>query len=252
MAETKRLVLKVGGSLVADSKFLTPFSHFVAQLEKAPVIIHGGSRATSALSNRLGLRPRFIDGLRVTDTPTLEIAVMGMVGHTSTSLVRHLVRAGVPALGLSGVDAGLVQVRAHPNKKLGWVGVPAAISKRLSVLIEADFVPCIAPLCLDQLGELRNLNSDPLAGFVAKELGEAVLIYVTASPVLKDGKRVKKLSPKKAAKMIETGVIDAGMKIKVEAAQEALAQGVSEVYITDLKGLKTWGRGKSPSTQVTL
>lgn len=231
------LVIKVGGSLLEDSRFLKRLADYVSTLPARPILVHGGSGAVTDLGSRLGVTPRFEEGLRVTDAATLEVAVLGMVGATSMKLVQHLVLAGVPALGLTGADAGLVSAAPHPNAALGKVGLPQAVSPKLDTLVEAGFVPCLAPICLDQDGELRNLNSDPLAARIAAARRPSKLIYLSNSPVLVGGVPIQKLTPSVSARLVSEGLIDGGMAIKVEAAQQAVRDGV-EVLITDIGGLE--------------
>lgn len=248
------VVIKLGGNELNSESFLAGFSQVVADLPERPIIVHGGGRGTSELAARLGLETRFVDGLRVTDDEGIDVAVMGLIGTASTQLVQALVNAGVPALGLSGVDAGIVTAEKlrHPTTDLGWVGTPiAAHAGRLRALIGAGFVPCLAPISLDAAGDIYNVNADHVAQAVAAAVEAEALVFLTNVPgVLRDGERIERVTPAGAEALIESGVILGGMIPKVRSAATALDAGVRRVLITDLDGLSTWVRGESAGTEV--
>lgn len=247
-------VIKLGGNELNDEGFLAHFGRMVVELPERPVIVHGGGRGTSELAERLGLETRFVDGLRVTDDDAIDVAVMGLVGMASTRLVRTLVTAGVPALGLSGVDAGLVTAEKlhHPTADLGWVGTPGVVdAARLESLLEAGFVPCLAPISLDAAGDVYNVNADHVAQAVAAALRAEALVFLTNVPgVLHDGERIERLTPADAETLIDAGIIVDGMIPKVRSAGAALAAGVRRVLITDLDGLAAWTRGEPAGTEI--
>ncbi len=232
------LVLKVGGSLLGDSRFLERLGQFVAEQPTPPILVHGGATQAAELSARLGLEPRFEDGLRVIDSEALEVAVQSLAGAASVKLVQHLVQAGVSALGLTGADASLITVAPHPNLELGFVGVPTEVSPRLSQLVEAGFVPCVAALGLDEFFAVRQVDSDSLAATIAAALKPSRLIFLSNSPVLVGGVPLQRLTPTVSERLLSEGLIDAGMAVKVKAAEWAVAAGVDEVIITDLGGLE--------------
>lgn len=246
------VVIKVGGQELDSPEFLDGLARTVKGMPNPPVIVHGGGKASSALASRLGLQTRFVDGLRVTDDATLEVAVMGLVGLASTQLVRGLLAADVPAIGLSGVDARLVTVRRTDRPELGHVGVPVAVdAARLVALLEAGFVPCIAPVSLDAEGAMYNVNADVVAAAVAAALDAPALAFVTAARgVLDGGEVVPRLTPPDCEALIERGVIRDGMIPKVRAACEALAGGVRRTLILDLQGLSAWSNGQIAGTEV--
>lgn len=248
------LVIKLGGNELSDDTFLAGFSRVVTDLAEWPVIVHGGGRGTSALSQRLGLDPRFVDGLRVTDDQGRDVAVMGLVGLASTRLVQALVTAGIPALGLSGVDAGLVTAEKyhHPTADLGWVGTPASVdADRLTSLVDAGFVPCLAPISLDAGGDVYNINADHVAQAVAAAMEATALVFLTNVPgVLREGVRVPRMPPSMGEALIDAGVVVGGMIPKIRSAGAAVAAGVHRVLITDLDGLAAWVRGEPAGTEV--
>nr|MBA2390644.1 acetylglutamate kinase [Geodermatophilaceae bacterium] len=179
------IIIKVGGNELDNTGFREGFARAVAALGEWPVIVHGGGRGTSLLMERFGLEARFVQGLRVTDAQTLELAVMGMVGLASTLLVQALVKQGLPALGLSGVDAGLVTAErlSLPEGDLGAVGEPVAVNAaRLRALFATGFLPCLAPISLSADGALLNVNADHVAQSVAAALDAELLIFLTNVP----------------------------------------------------------------------
>lgn len=248
------LVIKVGGKELENADFLVGLAGVVASLPRPPIIVHGGGKGTSQLAERLGVPSRFVDGLRVTDDATLEVAVMGLVGQASTQLVLALVNAGVPALGLSGVDAGLVTVEklAHPGGDLGWVGRPVAVEAvRLRALLEAGFVPCLAPISRGVDGQLYNVNADHVAQAVAAALQAEALVFLTNVPgVLRNGQVMPRLTPEDVEILIKEGTVTEGMIPKVRSACQALEAGVRAVLITNLEGLRAWGQGVEAGTRV--
>lgn len=239
------IVLKIGGQELDSETFVHGLAEAVRAMATPPVIVHGGGRGATQLAARLQLQTRFVDGLRVTDDETLDVAVLGLVGGASTTLVQGLVNGGVPALGLSGVDAALVRVQPDPRRDLGWVGVPTCVdAARLRALVAAGFVPCLAPISLGEDGHLYNVNADTVAAAVAAALDAPALVMVTAAPgVLDEGRVVPRLTPTRIDDLIAQGIIRDGMIPKVRAACDALRGGVQRVRIVDLAGLSAWLEG---------
>ena len=229
-------VLKVGGSELDNDGFLAALADEIAALAEPPVIVHGGGKETT----RLMQGGQFVDGLRVTDDATLKAAVMGLVGTASTRLVQALTRRGVPALGLSGHDAGLVTVVPHPDRRLGRVGRPCSVhADRLKALLSAGFVPCLAPICCDAQGELYNVNADDVAKAVASELHADALLFLTAVEGVYDKNGViPELHIDEIEGSIAAGIVTDGMIPKLRAAADAAAGGL-DVRITDLRGWRT-------------
>ncbi len=249
------IVIKVGGNELDNAGFLAGLADALGALPEPPVIVHGGGRGTSMLMERFGLEPRFVEGLRVTDAQTLELAVMGMVGQASTQLVQALCRAGLPALGLSGVDAALVTAERLrvAGGDLGAVGQPVAVdAARLHALRGAGFVPCLAPICRDASGALLNVNADAVAQSVAAALDAELLLFLTNVPAVKiEGAPVPLLTPAAIEREIARGEIVGGMIPKTRGAVAALDAGVRRVLITDLAGLTALARGDRAGTTIT-
>ncbi|MGE0493995.1 MAG: acetylglutamate kinase [Vulcanimicrobiota bacterium] len=246
------MVIKIGGSELENERFLEGLGQAVANWPEV-VIVHGGGPTNNKLSERLGITPRFLDGQRVTDAATLEVAVLGLTGGASTSLVAGLVRQGVKALGLSGVDAGLVKTR-QVEGELGLVGMPVGVdAEGLRALTGAGFTPCLSPISLGERGQLLNVNADFVASAVAAGMGADCLVFLTGSGgILVDGQPQERLTARTCREFIESGVIGAGMIPKVESALQALEAGVARVLITNLAGLEQFRQGQPCATEVSL
>jgi acetylglutamate kinase len=237
-------VLKVGGSELAREGFAADLAAVVASLVAAggrAVVVHGGGPEIDALLARLGIERRFFAGQRVTDQPTLDAVEMMLSGHVNKRLVALLLAAGVDAVGLSGVDRGLVRVEPW-SAALGRVGrVVAVRGEVLEDLLAAGVVPVLSPISLGDDGPY-NVNADHVAAAVAVALGAARLTFLTNVPGVKVGARwSRRLAARRAPGLMARGVIRDGMVPKVEAALGALGAGVGEVRITDLSGLAAGG-----------
>jgi acetylglutamate kinase len=220
-------VLKVGGNEIDNPAFLAELAQAVATLADRPVIVH------------------VLSGLRVTSDAVLRAVEMVLNGLVNKRLVAALVNAGVPALGLSGVDLGLLRVEKllHPDGDLGWVGQVVEVNtEALRALLAMDLVPVISPISLGQDGHTYNVNADHAAAALATGLGASVLAFVTNVPgVLTDAGLAEQLTARQTRELIEAGIISGGMVPKVRAALEALDHGVTAIKIVDLHGLKTGG-----------
>lgn len=248
------IVIKVGGNELESAEFLQALAGAVAALPERPVIVHGGGLGTTRLMERLGLEARFLEGQRVTDLQTLELTVMGLVGQASTQLVQALVNGGLPALGLSGVDAGFVTAARTvvSGGDLGAVGKPIAVhAERLRVLVDAGFIPCIAPISLSEAGALLNVNADYVAQAVAAALDAEMLVLLTNVPAVRVcGERMALLTIEQVEAEIASGEISGGMIPKTRGAVEAVQAGVQRALITDIAGLLALARGEAAGTTI--
>ncbi len=229
-------LFKVGGNTGLLDGALGDLPDLLAEGKLRAVVVHGGGPAVSRLMDRLGLPVTFRGGLRVTDAAALESAVMVLRGQVNTDLVASLVRLGVRAVGVSGVDAGMVRARPHSDPALGLVGQAAEVRTELLDLLAArGMVPCVAPLALDEDGVLRNLNADTMCGALAGALGATWTIFLTDVPgVLRaDGSLAARLSAAEVEALVSSGEISGGMIPKVRACLEALRHGARAVYIAD-------------------
>lgn len=235
------LILKVGGNEIDDPNFLTEFACTIASMPETAIVVHGGGKEIADLQNKLGLTPRYIDGLRVTDEASLAIAEMVLSGRVNKRIVAALLQHGVDAIGLSGIDRGLVRVErlAHPSGDLGRVG--RVVDVRADVLrdfTKRGIVPVLSPISLGDDGAY-NVNADSVACAVAAALNADTVVFVTNVPgVLHNNALVTTLTPHQTETLITQQVIIDGMIPKVRAALVALNDGAHAARITNLAGLQ--------------
>ena len=230
------LVLKVGGNTGFLDGALGDLPSLLAAGGLHSVIVHGGGPAISRLMEKLALPVSFRDGLRVTDAAALEVATMVLRGLVNTTRVGELVHQGVRAVGLSGVDAGMVRAIPHPNPELGRVGEAGDARPALLRLLMAEgMVPCVAPLALDDAGQPRSLNADTMAGALSAALGARWTVFLTDVPGIArgDGSHAERLSPREVEAMIQDGQISGGMIPKARACLTALGHGARVIYVAD-------------------
>ncbi len=236
-------VLKIGGRQLDDPAFLDALGEAVAAVrrEHDVVLVHGGGKTIQAWQERLGLAPRYVEGLRVTDEASLEVVEAVLAGLVNKRLVALLLRAGVPAVGISGVDGGLVRVTKmeHPQGDLGRVGdVQAVDATLLHALLGEGFTPVVAPVSLGRDFLTYNVNADHVARSLAVALQAERLYFISDVPaVLIEGRPVPTLSVAQAEAWIADGHIHGGMIPKVRSAIAAVEAGVHAAVITNLDGL---------------
>ncbi len=235
------IVVKVGGNDLEDPGFVAGLVQAVAAMHRHTpcVLVHGGGRAINRVQHQLGLNPVYRNGQRVTDEAALAVAEMVLSGLVNKKLTLALLQAGVDALGVSGVDRGLLQVESW-SPEMGRVGRIVAV--RSEVLLEwcaQGVVPVISPISLGPNGQY-NVNADHAAGAIAAALHAARATFVTNVPGVLIGQQlVPNLSVTEAKELIEREVITGGMIPKVHAALAAVQAGVHRAVITDLAGLAT-------------
>ena len=248
--DDKTIVVKYGGHAMGDPDLARDFAEDMVLLKAVgirPVVVHGGGPQIGAMLKRLGHESSFIDGLRVTDAATAEVAEM-VLGAINKELVRWINEAGGKAVGLSGKDAGLIhaekvtRTRRDPGSAieqvvdLGFVGEPARVDRHvLDVLSSADFIPVVAPIGVGADGHTYNINADTCAGAVAAALGAARLFLLTDVPgvLSKEGALLTDITPGDVANLIEDGTISGGMIPKLETCVGAVAGGVDAAVILD-------------------
>lgn len=237
------LVLKIGGNQVEDEAFLAEFVTAVkGLLTKHPVaIVHGGGKEISDLHSRLGVGFETIEGLRATNPQSMKLVEMILNGTVNTRLVRWLVNAGIDALGLSGVDRGLVRTTplTVKGKSLGLVGQVGPVNgEALLQLLDLGLTPVISPVSLGMDGLAYNVNADHVAAGIAKAIEASKLIFVSNVPgVQVAGRTMRALSLTQIEGLIADGHITGGMIPKVRSATDAVERGVHQAVITDLAGL---------------
>jgi len=244
---TRPLVLKFGGELLEDRAHLaTVVTAVKALASRTPiVIVHGGGKEIDAALKATGLEKRQVDGLRITDEPTLDVVVSVLAGLVNTRFVAALNTAGVAAVGLTGADAacGLSSV-APPHRSaagavvdLERVGIPhaAADMRVLHTLVAGGFVPVVACIGLADDGRLLNVNADTLAGHLAARLGARRLVIAGTTPGVLDeaGTTLPLLEAAAVEQLVGGGTATAGMIAKLRACEHALTGGVDDVVIVD-------------------
>jgi acetylglutamate kinase len=240
-------VLKLGGELLEQPQDLARVARGIAALaRKAPlVVVHGGGKEIDAALAAAGIAKQQVDGLRITDAPTLDVVVAVLAGAINTRLVAAVRRAGAKPVGLTGADAGVALVkRAAPivsvagdTIDLGLVGTPAASGTPhlLRDLLAHGYVPIVACIGATKDGQLLNVNADTLASQVAADLGATRLVIAGGtSGVLDDGgATIARLSSREAARLIKAGTANKGMVAKLQACRTAVRRGVRDVVIAN-------------------
>ena len=247
----KTVLIKYGGHAMGEDELAHSFARdivLIKQVGVKPIVVHGGGPQIGQMLDRLGIKSSFIDGLRVTDTKTVEVVEMVLAGSINKQIVSAINNAGGVAVGLSGKDGNLIQARKlrrtarDPESNiekvldLGFVGEPSGVNPNVLETISAsDIIPVVAPIGIGAAGETYNINADTAAGALAGAVRATRLLMLTDVPGVMDenGKVMPQLSRKQALDMIRSGAIAGGMIPKVETCLEALDAGVGGVVILD-------------------
>lgn len=246
------VVIKYGGNAMVDEELKASFAQDITLLKQVginPVVIHGGGPQIGKVLAKFGKEAKFIDGMRVTDSETMDIVEMVLAGRVNKEIVANINSAGGKAVGLSGKDGGLIcanklvlerdapELQVPEIIDLGHVGEVSKVNTGVLELLESDrFVPVIAPVGFNKSeGQSYNINADLVAGAVAKALGAAKLILLTDVPgVLDQDKKLhSRFTPDEAEQWIADGVISGGMIPKVGCCLDAISHGVSRAHIID-------------------
>lgn len=247
----KTLVIKYGGAAMVKEDLKKSFATDVVLLQTVginPVVVHGGGPQIGELMDRLGMEPRFVKGLRVTDAETMNVVEMVLVGQVNKSIVADINTYGGNAVGLSGKDGGLIKARKlslsgsagepEPSEiiDLGRVGEVEAINpEALNALKDSRFIPVVAPVGVGEDGEAFNINADHVASALAVALtAERLILLSDVEGVLgSDGTLLSTLTRDESERLMAKEVIASGMIPKVKACLEALEGGVSKTHIID-------------------
>ena len=247
----RTFVIKFGGHAMGEDNLADLCARDVVLLKHVginPVVVHGGGPQIGNMLERLRIKSSFVDGLRVTDSATVEIVEMVLAGSINKQVVTAINRAGGCAVGLSGKDAKLISAvplkRTHrdPDSQiervldLGFVGDPSDIDPTvLNKFAAADIIPVIAPIGLGQEGQTFNINADTVAGAVASAVGAAKLVMMTDVEGLMDGsgQLVPRLTEIEAAAMLRDGTISGGMIPKIETCVAAIQGKTEAAHILD-------------------
>lgn len=239
----KIIVVKYGGSAMVDEELKKQVIEDVTLLKLVgfkPIIVHGGGKEISRWVNKVGMEPKFINGLRVTDEDTMEVAEM-VLGKVNKSLVQHVEELGVRAIGISGKDGGLLKVdkKYSDGQDIGFVGeVKEVNADILYDLLEKDFLPIVCPVGLDDAYQTYNINADDAACAIARAVKAEKLAFLTdIEGVYKDPKDAKtlisELYVEEAEQLMADGNIGGGMLPKLQNCIDAIENGVSRVHILD-------------------
>ena len=269
----KPVVMKFGGELLEEPGGVASLAQALARLaRKTPlVIVHGGGREIDAALARAGIQKRQVDGIRITDEPTLDVVVAVLAGLVNTRFVAALGAAGVPAVGLTGADAGVAMVQPAPlhvstggaKVNLGRVGDPIGrqAPALLADLCRHGYVPVVASIGASREGQLFNVNADTLAAHLAGRLKSPRLIIAgaTRGVLARDGSTIADMTFADIEALVGSGGATAGMIAKLAACRDALKRGAAEVFVADGKntgGLTVLARhgraaGAGASTRIT-
>ena len=239
----KVIVVKYGGSAMVDENLKKRVIEDVTLLKLVgfkPIIVHGGGKEISRWVSKVGMEPKFINGLRVTDEPTMELAEM-VLGKVNKELVQMVESLGVRAIGLSGKDGGLLNVtKKYSNgEDIGYVGeIQKANADILWDLLDKDFLPIVCPIGLDDSFHTYNINADDAACAIARAMNAEKLAFLTdIEGVYKDpndpSTLISELQISEAKEFIEKGYIGGGMLPKLNNCIDAIENGVSRVHILD-------------------
>jgi acetylglutamate kinase len=238
----RTVVIKYGGAAMEDVELREEFARDVVLLKYVglnPIVVHGGGPEITGYMERLGLPVKFVGGLRVSDESTVEVAKMVLVGKVNKEIVLRLNRHGQPAVGLCGDDGSLFRVarRTAPGgEDIGFVGRIERVNVGVIEHVASDYIPVIASVGADREGNSYNINADEAAGAVAGALGAYKVIFLTDVPGwLADPADPASLIGQASAEQVQRALadLDGGMRPKLEACMEAIAQGVSAAHILD-------------------
>ena len=241
-------VLKAGGDVFADDekgRSLVEQVGLLHQLGIRVVLVHGGGPQSTRLASELGHETRFVDGRRVTDDASLDVATMVLNGQINTRILAACRDLHIPAVGLSGVDAGLIHAKRRPpvaqsgggSVDYGYVGdIETVDGEVLQKLLDNGLMPIVSPLSCDDAGTLLNINADTVAAAIAATLGAEKLVLATGAPgILRDRKDpqslISYLDRRSLAKLRDEGKLADGMLPKAAAIDAALADGVQRVHV---------------------
>lgn len=239
----KIIVVKYGGSAMSDEELQRHVIQDVTLLKLVgfkPIIVHGGGKAISSWVRKTGKEAQFINGLRVTDKETMEIAEM-VLGRVSKNLVTMVEELGVKAVGISGKDSAMLKVkkRLSGGQDIGYVGEITKVDpKILFDMMDHDYLPIVAPIGLDDQFETYNINADEAACAIAKAVGADKLVYLTdVEGLYRDfedkSSFISRISVTEAEELIADGMIGGGMLPKLSNCTDAVRGGVKRVHILD-------------------
>ncbi|HEX8075955.1 MAG TPA: acetylglutamate kinase [Thermoleophilaceae bacterium] len=238
----KTVVIKYGGAAMTDPLLREEFARDVVLLKYVgmnPIVVHGGGPEITAYMERLGMKVEFVEGLRVSDADTVEIAKMVLVGKQNTDIVLRLNHAGQPAVGLSGDDGLLFRVRKQlgpGDRDIGFVGHIERVDVDVLNHIAEDYIPVIASVGADEAGQSYNVNADEAAGAVAEAMGAYKVVFLTDVPAwladpADDSSRIGQATAAEVRARLDA--VTGGMRPKLAACAHAVEAGVTAAHIID-------------------
>ena len=236
--EGKTFVIKYGGAVMEEEQLKSMVAQDVTLLRKIGidvVVVHGGGKEITSLSQKLNIETKFINGQRYTNEETRDVVQMVLAGSINKDIVRRINIHGGRAVGISGIDAGLVTVKKYEQDDLGFVGEVIDVNTTLiKNLLRDGYLPVIAPIGVDENGIVHNVNADIAAGSIAGALEAAKLVYMTdVEGVKANNDLISHLTKEDAEKFIKEEIIKGGMIPKVESALNAIDKGVQKIHIID-------------------
>lgn len=236
--ERTTFVIKYGGAAMEDEQLKQMVAQDVTLLRKIGidiVVVHGGGKEITSLAKQLNLETKFVNGQRYTDAPTRDVVQMVLAGLINKDIVRRINMHNGNAIGLSGIDAKLLMVKRYTEQDLGYVGDITSVNTAfIRSMLNDDALPVIAPLGVDEEGNVYNINADVAAAEIAKALGAMKLVFMTDIEGIRNGEGlVHSLTQQDAQHLIEGKIIVGGMIPKIESAVDAVNGGVKKVHIID-------------------
>ena len=238
----KRIVIKYGGAAMIDEQLQQAVLRDIALLSTVgvqPVVVHGGGPEINHWLNKLQIKPQFRDGLRVTDSQTMEVVEMVLVGRVNKKIVNGINNLGALSIGFCGIDGKLIEAKRFNKGSHGFVGEVVKVNVDvLEPLLSKGYVPVISSVAGSKTGESLNINADTIAGELAATLGAAKLILLTDTPgILKDqndpSTLISKINLSQVSQLIEEGIVEGGMVPKTKCCITALEHGVAAAHIID-------------------
>ncbi len=237
-------VIKFGGHAMGDGNLAESFARDIVLLKQVginPVVVHGGGPQIGRMLDRLQIQSEFVDGLRVTDAPTVEVVEMVLAGSINKQIVSEINAAGGVAVGLSGKDGNLITAEklergGEATPDLGFVGHPKMVNPQiLELLAESNVIPVLAPIAIDEAGQTYNINADTVAGAVASALHARRFYLLTdvAGVLDPEGALIDDMPAARARALVAEGVVTGGMIPKVETCIAAIEGAVEAAVIID-------------------
>ena len=248
--DAQTVVIKYGGNAMGDEALSNAFAQDIVYLKQSgvnPVVVHGGGPQIGKMLSKLAIPSEFVNGLRVTDKPTVEVVEMVLAGAINKQIVTAINRQGGKAVGISGKDANLMIANkitqlVDPNSNLmkavdiGYVGEPVEVNPHIvDVISHSDLIPVVAPVGMSQKGETLNINADSFASALAAKMkAKRLLLLTDVAGVLDQNQNlIESLSVEEARELIRDGTITGGMIPKVSGCVEVVEAGVEAVVIID-------------------